>query len=380
MKKSLLVLTMGFALFSMFFGAGNLVYPLKLGFFAKEGCLTAFAGFSMTAVIVPLIGFLSMMLYQGNFRAFFSQIGFIPGLVISTIALLVLGPVGALPRCIALTYSSVHEVFPSVTIGIFAFFACLVIFFLSIKESNILELLGKVLTPLLLITLGFVIISGIVKEHSFATTTQTQMEHFSQGLFEGYQTLDLVAAIVFSAFMYPALVSAASKNKSTLLSFTLKVSLIAGCLLGTTYFGFCYLAGAYGHLLQDSTQELMLIALSDHFLGSLGAKATMVLVILACLTTAIALAAIFAEFLKNDLFQGKVRYEWCLAITLFISYFFATLQFSGIVKMLAPILEVAYPALIVLALANMADKLFGFRYVKASFFLVLASTLICSFI
>src|SRR5260370_33601848 len=123
MKKLLFVFTTGFALFSMFFGAGNLVYPLSLGLNAQDQCLPAIGGFLITAVGVPMLGFLSMMLFQGQYRVFFQKIGALPGFFLIAATLCVMGPFGALPRCIALSYAAVNATAPLLSLEMFSLLA-----------------------------------------------------------------------------------------------------------------------------------------------------------------------------------------------------------------------------------------------------------------
>ena len=222
-----------------------------------------------------------------------------------------------------------HEVFPDLSLTFFSFLACVTIFLLTYRENRIIQLLGKVLTPLLLVTLSLVLVTGLFSEHVFTLGTENSGKHFYSGMLEGYQTLDLLAALLFSAFLYPTL---AKHEKTNVLSLGCKVALVCGLLLTVTYTGFCYLAGANSSVLATSPNELMLVTLSGHFLGEESAKVTMLLVTLACLTTAIVLAAIFSEFVKKDVLKEKVRYEYCLGGTLFVSFFFATLSFNGIVR------------------------------------------------
>ena len=346
-----------------------MVFPLKLGLSAQGSCLIAGAGFSITAILVPLLGFVAMMLFEGNFRNFFAMIGKVPGLILISLILALLCPFGAIPRCIALTYASFHELFPSLGIELFSLAACFVIFVLSIRAHSIIALLGKVLTPLLLLTLGLILGVGLFTEHTFELSFENSREIFSQGFFGGYQTLDLLAALFFSALLYPVL---KAYGKEQLLSLSLKVSLVAALLLAITYLGFCYLTQVHTSHLQGISCELILIVLSKHLLGAHGGAITLTLVTLACLTTAIALSSIFSEFLRKDLFQEKLSYGICLALTLAITYFIATLSFTGIAAILEPVLVICYPALILLCLANGAHKFFGFQYVKSTFFTALA--------
>lgn len=375
MKRSFFVFTTGFALFSMFFGAGNLVFPLKLGHEAQENFLVAMSGFSLSAVVVPLLAFFSMMLFHGDYRAFFANVGKKSGLILVTMILLLLGPFGAIPRCIALSYSAAHQVFPDISLGWFSFISSFIIFLLTVRENRIVDILGNILSPLLLLTLGLILACGMFSSNELASNAESLVHSFAKGIIEGLQTLDLLAALLFSCFLYPLLSDRVhTKSAKRLDWLSLQVSLIAGLLLFVVYLGFCYLAATHATVLQDSPKELFLISLSEHLLGPSGAQVTMLLVLLAILTTVIALSAIFAEFLKKELFCNKVNYETCLGITMGLSFLFSLLDFNGIVTILAPILVMLYPALIVLCIANIAHKKCGFEYVRLSFFVTLGAT------
>ena len=375
MRRSFFFLTTGFALFAMFFGAGNLAFPLLLGREHHESSLVAAIGFSTTAVLAPLIGFWAMMLYRGNYRDFFAPLGKFPGLIMTTLVLLLLGPCGAIPRCIAFSFSACRMFFPDLSLAIFSLIACVVIFLLSFRENVVITLLGKVLTPLMLCLLALILLTGFSQNGPVSDQPITEGS-FWQGLLHGPQTLDLFAALLFSAYLYPCLQGFIDNEKTTLLKASWKVSLVAGILLFAVYAGFCFIAASHNEALLETPIELLLIAISEHLLGPYGAACTVLLIILACLTTVLALAAIFAEFLKNELLTNRINYEMSLAITVLIAFFFALLNFHGIVVFLAPILMVLYPALIVLCLGNIASKLWNFKRQEILFFVTLAATLL----
>jgi branched-chain amino acid:cation transporter, LIVCS family len=371
MKKAFLFTT-GFALFAMFFGAGNLVFPIKMGHHAESGFAWAISGFMLTGVIAPILGFLSMMLYEGDWRKFFASIGKVPGFVLVSAILLVLGPCGALPRCIALTSSAVQTVFPTLTLEVFSLIACVIIFLLTFQENNVISVIGKFLTPFKLITLGILMMAGFMAKEMLSPSTESGATLFTSGLLDGLQTLDLPAALLFSAFLFPTIRDFAHRENTSVTKIAAKVALICGTLLAFVYIGFCYVAACQNDALSGIPTELLLIRLSEHLLGSWGSNFTMVLIVLACLTTEVALTAIFAEYLKKEIFKGKVRYEVCLAITLVWAYFFAIMSFNGIIKMLAPILVISYPALVCLCVANLAKQLWNFRMQKSAFIATLA--------
>jgi len=105
-------LSTGLAMFSMFFGAGNVVFPLAMGQYAQDKNFFAILGLLITAVGVPFLGLMSMTLFDGDYRKFFGRIGKIPGFIIALAIMALIGPFGAMPRVIALSYSTAKNFFP----------------------------------------------------------------------------------------------------------------------------------------------------------------------------------------------------------------------------------------------------------------------------
>lgn len=146
------VLSTGFAMFSMFFGAGNIIFPLVVGQYAGSHNLFAIFGLILTAVVMPFAGVIAMLLYDGDYQKFFGKLGKIPGFILTLAILSLLGPLGSVPRCIALSYSTLKSSFPSLPSIWFSAGACVLVFILSVKKNRLIDLLGKILTPILLLT------------------------------------------------------------------------------------------------------------------------------------------------------------------------------------------------------------------------------------
>ena len=187
------------------------------------------------------------------------------------------------------------------------------------------------------------------------------------GLKEGYQTMDLLATFFFSTVIISSIRATTQQEK---LKQTLKATLIGASLLSLVYLGLSYVAAHWNILLENTKPEYYLGTLSINILGPYAGLVACVAVALACLTTAIALANVFSDYLHKVIFNKRVSYSLCLIATLILNYFISTLEFTGIMKFLAPILQIAYPALILLTLFNIANKLWGFRFIKAPIFAV----------
>lgn len=364
----------GLAMFSMFFGAGNIVFPLTIGSFAQDKVPFAIFGLLLSAVCVPFLGLISMILFNGDYRKFFERVGKVPGFSLMVLILCLIGPFGAIPRCVSLSHSTLGMVIPDVSILIFSAVACLIILGLTIKPSSLLEILGYVLTPFLLISLLIIIIKGVWTSSSIPTTDLDSMAVFIKGLKDGYQTMDLLGAFFFSSIVVSCLQEEQHPHKKQdykrLTYLALKASLVGAVLLGVIYIGFCYLSALYSADFAGVTSDKLLGEIALKILGPYAGIVTSVAVALACLTTAIALTIVFAEFLQKDIFKNKIGYLPCLLVTLVITYIVSTLHFSGIVSVLAPVLAVCYPSLIVLSILNIAYKLFNFKPVKVPVLLV----------
>lgn len=373
------IITTGFAMFSMFFGAGNVVFPLALGTRAQDQNIYAILGLLITAVSVPFLGLFAMTLYNGNYKTFFSRMGPKTGFIISLAIMGLIGPFGAIPRCIALSYSTSQLFFPSISIELFSIISCFIIFLFTFKRTSIMDILGNILTPFLLISLGIIIVKGFIYSPHALEQTLPPFSVFLAGLKEGYQTMDLLGAFFFSSVVIVGLKKhfqddGVSENKN-LLPITLWSILVGAILLSLVYIGFSYVSSFNSGELASVPADQMLGALAIQILGPQAGVVACAAVALACLTTAIALASVSAEYIYEDLSFNKIPYLLGLIITLVISYFISTLNFTGIVKILGPILEICYPALILLTLLNIAHKLWGIQIVKTPVFTLFALSL-----
>lgn len=376
-----IVIATGFAMFAMFFGAGNIVFPLAMGQHAESMTPWALLGLIITAVGVPFLGLVAMTLYNGDYRAFFNRLGTWPGFVFAAVIMGLIGPFGAIPRCITLSYSTTKMYFPHISIYIFSAISCVLIFLLTVRKNRILDLLGFVLTPFLLGTLIIIVVKGLLEAQHMPASNSTPFQMFFHGINEGYQTMDLLGAFFFSSVVINGLksdmhASAAPEDLKKLANIAIKASLIGAALLALVYAGFSFIAAYNTQVLKSISADEMLGTLSRHILGSYAGFIATLSVALACITTAMALAAVFAEFLHNDISQGKIGYTPSLVITLVIAFLVSTLHFTGIASFLYPILQICYPAMIVLSCANLAYKLSGFKPVKSLVFGTLVLTIV----
>lgn len=363
-KKTDLFAT-GMAIFAMFFGAGNIIFPLALGQQLFEQTPYAIMGLLITAVLIPFSGLLAMFLYQGQIRPFFGHLGQWPGLTLAFLIIALLGPLGSTPRCIALSFSTLNLAYPGINPILFNAIACICLFLMAYKKQRLLSLLGYVLTPLLLTLLAFIVIKGLWNPPMIETTPlpNETFANFWKGLKEGYNTMDLLAAFFFA----PVIISLTQAKTACLpdaksrLKFVLKASAIGAILLGLIYIGFSLLASLYAATLQGIPAEELLAVIALKILGPQAGIIVCITVVLACLTTAIALIAAFTSFVHQDLLQSKGNYHWILAFSVFATFLVACFEFQGISRFLTPVLEICYPFLILLTGYNLIERLYHLK-------------------
>jgi LIVCS family branched-chain amino acid:cation transporter len=348
--------TLGLALFAMFFGSGNLIFPLFLGQLAQEQWSIAAVGFGLTAVIVPLIGIFAMVIFKGDYSAFFACLGRRGGLLAIFILLAVWIPFGSGPRCAMLAYSSLLPYIENpMPLWSFSILYCTLIYFIVVKKSRMLEILGRFLTPILLICLALIVIWGLDLATITPHWSQNENQLFVRGLKEGYNTMDLIASFFFSASIIEIL-RRSSHDESLSLKKTLKASLVCASLLGIIYIGLICLAAGHAGTLDGVPKELQLVVLAKVVLGPhLGIIASFA-IFLACLTTSVALATVFADFLADKIFKSDDKYRLSLVITQVFTFGMSITGLEGISFVTEPILQVFYPLLIVLIVYNVTKQ------------------------
>lgn len=355
-------LSSGLAMFSMFFGAGNIIFPLALGHDSQDKTFFAIGGLLITAVFLPFAGLIAIILCDGDYHRFFKKIGKVPGFILAAIIISLLGPLGSTPRCIALAYSTIKMSFPTLSSTAFSVGVCLLIYVITIQQKKMVDILGKILTPILLCSLAFIIIAGILTPGHSEAIDASRFSSFVLGLKEGYNTMDLLAAFFFSSMVIAHLKSDQQQlNRHQLLYTALKSSLLGAGLLAITYIGFSYVASLHSHTLQIEGIDQLLAAMTLKIMGPYAGLFACLTIALACLTTAIGLSSAFAQFLQTSICRGKIRYKTALALTLISTFFVSRLEFNGISAILGPVLEFCYPALIVLTFVNIIEGMSKYR-------------------
>ncbi len=336
-------LVIGFALFAMFFGAGNVLLPPFIGLKTGSSYYMSIIGFVLTGVGLPLLTLLVIFYIDGKYEKLFEPLGKNFSKFLMVAAFLTIGPAIGIPRTAATTFEiGMKPFFPSLSpiVGSIIFF--LINLFFVMKKSNVLDKIGKLLTPTLLVTIVVLIIKGIISPIA-STSAGVSPDAFSQGFLEGYNTVDAVAAVIFAGLVWKSLGQTIS-DKEVLKKTSIKAAFIAALGLSAIYSGFIYL-GATSNAPIDIERTALLNLITKSLLGNYGVALLSIIVSLACLTTSIGLIVSVSSYFEEVL-SYKVKYNVVVLVVISISYVISQLGVDKIINYALPILLVFYPLLI----------------------------------
>lgn len=346
----------GFALFAMFFGAGNLIFPPYLGKAVGDNYGTAIIGFLITGVGLPLSGVVACAMINGSIDDMANRVGKRFSTFVTVALILAIGPMLAIPRTAATTFElGIHPIFPSVSpiIAVIIYFAITLAFVL--RPSSIIDDIGKILTPALLLMLAIIIVKGIVDPIGPIVSTDYK-NVFSSSLLEGYQTMDAMASVIFASMIITSVKSKGYNTSKDVMKMTIKSAVVAVAGLTFVYGGLTYLGSQTSSILPaDISRTALVTEIVRLDLGNTGSVILSIAVSLACLTTSIGLVSTGAGFFAK-LFKGKVSYN-AIAITIsLISAVIATQNVDKIVAYAVPVLLILYPIVIVLITITLLGK------------------------
>ena len=378
-KKLTNVLTLGFALFAMFFGAGNLLLPPLIGLEVGSNYFVAMIAFGLTGILLPFTGILSVVFSGDNFNDLGHRVNKHLAAILGTIIMICIGPLIAIPRTAATTFEvGLKPFFPTLDPiwGSLIFFTVTLI--LAIRPSKVVDVIGNYLTPVLLILLTLLIGFGIIHPTAdFLPSDLTMMQSFSKGFIEGYQTLDVLASVIFAG-----IIIAAARDKGYTDTKSKSQIVIVSGLLSTTcllfvYGGLIYLGATSGITNPEISRAELLIEISRNTLGQYGVIAIALCMAFACLTTAIALTSAVGTFFGR-LTNGRVSYTVLVVLCTVISFGLSIKGVDEIINFAYPPLAFVYPITITLVIYIV---LFG-KTIKSKtpyIFALIASTIIAIF-
>ncbi|MFD1062739.1 branched-chain amino acid transport system II carrier protein [Winogradskyella litorisediminis] len=345
----------GFALFSMFFGAGNLILPPLLGFKATNQWLIVAIGFAMTAVIIPIMAIYAHAKLQGTLYDFGKKVSPVFS-VIYCILIYIIAIALPAPRTASVTHEmAIQPFFNTPTLLTSAIYFALVLVF-ALNRSKVLSILGKFLTPLIVIILLLIICIGVSADVPSVKSGILQAP-LIDGILEGYQTFDAIGGVVVGAVLIISLQLRGHTTFEAKKELIIKSGLIAGSGLVIIYAGLIGVGAFYSSSFpEDINRTALLSGLSYQTLGSIGSTFLSVLVALACFTTAVGIITGTADYFKGLLGDSQIVYRITAIIGCIIGVIVGSYNVGFIIDIALPALMFIYPITIVLILLNVVPK------------------------
>lgn len=344
------MLVIGAALFAMFFGAGNLIFPPLLGQQTGTSWLIGFLFFFIFDVGLALVAILALInKNEYSITGLTGPMGKVPGAVIGAIGALCIGPFLAIPRTAATTYEvGVAPLFPGFNTWIFSAVFFAIVLVLTIRPSKVVDIVGQFLTPVLVIFLLIMIIVGIVNPLGPIELDST-VNAVKEGTYNGYQTLDVIASMIFIIIIANSARDKGYTDQASLAGATIRSSVVAAIGLLIIYGGLTYLGATTGTLAdyQGLDQTTLLVTITKGLFGNTGVILLGIIVLFACWTTAIGLTSAVSEYFV-ELSGGKLKYKTLVIIIVIFSWVISNAGVSTIIQFSAPLLNLIYPGLLVL--------------------------------
>jgi len=361
MKKRKELFVTSFALFSMFFGAGNLLLPPLLGYNAGEDWFWVTIGFMITAVFIPILGILAHARLQGTMADFGKKVSPLFSLIYCIVVYIISIAIPS-PRTASAAHEiAIHPAFGTSPLLTSTIYFTLVLIFV-LNRSKILNLIGKFLTPLIVVTLLLVIVIGL-----FHSTMEMNVATFEtpvvNGILEGYQTFDAIGAVVVGAVIIISLNFKKDESFESRKELIKKSGFIAGLGLFIIYAGLISVGAFHGSeinidatLSNDMQRANLLRGISIASLGNFGNSVLSILISLACFTTAVGIVAGTADYFKGLLGNSHKVYAITAVVACAVGVTIGQLDFHSIIVIALPILMFIYPITIVLILLNVVPE------------------------
>lgn len=360
-------------LFGMFFGAGNLIFPVHLGQLAGRNLIPATAGFILTAVGIPILGVAAIgNTHSDGLQDLASRVGKRYGCFFTCILYLTIGPCFAIPRCATTSFTT--GIAPMLgdacggrmTLFLFsAVFFSLVLFF-SLRPGNITLWIGKIINPLFLFFLGILIVSALLHPGAPVSSTLPDASYQSGALFhalsEGYGTMDAIAGLAFGIVVVNIIRQMGVQNDAAIAGEVLHSGILAGILMTFIYM-LTILMGAQslGLFTPSDNGGIALSQIASHYLGQAGILILAVTITFACLKTSIGLVTSCAETFEK-MFPRRLSYHaWAVLFTVF-SFLISNVGLSTIIRYSVPVLMLIYPPAIALILLALFGKHFDHNH------------------
>lgn len=355
----------GTMLFGMFFGAGNLIFPIQMGQLAGTNYWPALIGFLITAIGLPFLGILAIGLSGSNgLKDLASRVHPAFGVLFALALYLTIGPFFAIPRTATVPFVVGFEPFIApdqikLWLAVFSFVFFAIVFYFSLNPAKVMDYIGKYLTPAFLVFLFILIAISIFSPmgNFFGPAGSYVNEAFMTGFKEGYNTMDALASLAFGIIVINAIKRAGITDKKEIAKATWKSGIFAMALMMLIYGLITFMgASSVGTVGTFDNGGQIFAAVAEHYFGAYGAILLAIIIVLACLKTSIGLITACSEFF-HEVFP-KISYKSFVVALCLVSFTIANFGLTNIITFAVPVLMFLYPLAIVLIILGLASTYF----------------------
>jgi len=350
----LVLLAIGGSVFAMHYGASCMLWPTTWGRNSGTAVWPAFFGFAVTGLLLPFLGYFAVQKGGGPLFTLANKVGPNFAQIFGAFTVLIMGPLFVIPRMSAAAWDALSKIFglessPWIILLLFTVAYYAITYWFIYKQTAIVDKVSKILVPLLVLMEVIIIGKCLLFPLGTQVAPNYTQNPFSYGFINGYQTMDLPAALMFAGIILTDIANRVKGNKNAVLSNLVKASVIGFIILGVIEVGEFLLGASTGSVYADlDYAKLFATVVLDQF-GMAGASMFNVALVFAAMTTAIGLTAGTAEYFV-DAGKGKWSYNKIAIATLVVSTIISVCGLNEIVKWTAPILNMIYPPCIALVL------------------------------
>jgi len=360
LKSNILI---GSLLFGLFFGAGNLIFPVYMGQLAGQKTLEATVGFLITGVGLPLLGVIASALSKSDSLFDMAKpVSKAYSVFFTCMLYLTIGPLFAIPRTASVAFEVglnpfVPKEYLQLALFIFSFLFFAMTLYFSLKPSRILDWVGKYLTPVFLLLLSVLIFAVFLKPMGQANQYEAQgayvQKAFFTGLLEGYNTMDALASLAFAIVIISNIEKLGVRDSKRKAIETAKSGLVCVIGMGLIYTSLAYMgATSLGAVGRASNGGQIMSLVSEHYFGNTGKILLAAIVTVACLKTAIGLITSCSQMFSR-LFPKSLSYNQYAVFFTIISFIIANFGLNKIIQLSIPVLMFLYPLAIVLIVLSL---------------------------
>jgi LIVCS family branched-chain amino acid:cation transporter len=358
------IFIVGMAIFSMFFGGGNLTFPLWIG---SETSSVTFSsvGFLLSGVLLPFYGIVISLYFKGNYEEFLNVCGKTIGTILLFVLLVFWIPLGSGPRCNQLAYGAFCcQTGRDIPLWAYSLAYSIVVYILTYRETRVIEILGKFITPILVLTLFILFLSLFIGTPIESSTIapvirQTKLSGFNQLLasfFAGYHTMDFIAAIFFSSTVI-ALIKERQKERFNI-ALVRNACFFAITLLSIIYIGLISVGHANAEVLASIPKDRLLAVIGQTQFAPHFQIIIFIIITFSVLSTSIALSLVFSDYLRKSLFKEKLDHKSCLFISVAISFLLSIVGFDMLAVLISYAMSIVYPSLLFITTFALGKSLF----------------------